>query len=226
MIAVMVRRLTQAGRREQTRKRLLESARAVFGRRGFAGASLDEIAENAGLTRGALYYNFPGGKDDLFLALLDERHAARAEALEKALGEAGAGDIQQTIRQARAAAHDAALSMRANREWRLLVFEFALHAARERRFARSFGHRETKLRKALIRVIEERAKARGVDLPLPAEELALGINALGNGLALEDLIAEGSVPESLFEELVGYLLLGLATAAGTAAPAPGERSAA
>jgi AcrR family transcriptional regulator len=222
----MARRPTQAERREQTRKRLLDSARAVFGRRGFAGATLDEIAENAGLTRGALYYNFPAGKDDLFLALLDERHATRAEAIEKALAEAGDGDIQQTIRQARAAAHEAALSMRANREWRLLVFEFALHAARERRFARSFNRRETKLRKALVRVIQERAEARGVELPLPPEELALGINALGNGLALEDLIQEASVPENLFEELIGYLLLGLATAAGTSARTPGDRKAA
>jgi AcrR family transcriptional regulator len=219
----MASRLTQAERREQTRKRLLDSARALFGRLGFAGATLDEIAENAGLTRGALYYNFPGGKDDLFLALLDERHATRAEAIEKALADAGDGDIQQTIRHARAAAHDAALSMRANREWRLLVFEFALHAARERRFARSFGRRETKLRKALVRVIRERAEARGVDLPLPPEELALGINALGNGLALEDLIQEGSVPENLIEVLIGYLLLGLASAAGTAAGTPADR---
>lgn len=205
---------------------MLESARAVFGRRGFAGASLDEIAEKAGLTRGALYYNFPGGKDDLFLALLDERHAARAEAIEQALAEASDGDVEQTIRQARAAAHDAALSMRTNRDWRLLVFEFALHAARERDFARSFDRRETKLRKALVRVIRERANARGVELALPPEDLALGINALVNGLAFEDLIREGSVPENLFEDLIGYLLLGLAAAAGAEPHTPGEREAA
>jgi hypothetical protein len=112
--------------------------------------------------------------------------------------------------------------LRANREWRLLVFEFALHAARERRFARSFNRRETKLRKALVRVIQDRAKARGVELPLPPEELALGINALGNGLALEDLIQEGSVPETLFEDLIGYLLLGLATAGGAGERSPGD----
>jgi AcrR family transcriptional regulator len=42
----------------------------VFLRRGFHGASLDEIAEEAGYTTGAVYSNFKG-KDDLFLAVMD-----------------------------------------------------------------------------------------------------------------------------------------------------------
>ncbi len=43
------------------------AARTVFLRRGFHGASLDEIAEEAGYTKGAVYSNF-AGKDDLYLA--------------------------------------------------------------------------------------------------------------------------------------------------------------
>ena len=50
----------------------------MFLRRGFHAASLDEIAEEAGYTKGAVYSNF-AGKDDLFLALLAEHYVQRAE---------------------------------------------------------------------------------------------------------------------------------------------------
>ena len=60
-------RWTQERRRQHTRDLLLDAAEEVFGRRGFEGASLDEIAETAGYTRGAIYKHF-ADKEDLFLA--------------------------------------------------------------------------------------------------------------------------------------------------------------
>src|SRR5437588_2291320 len=59
-----------------TRRRLLEAADAVFARRGFHGASVEEIARQAGATTGALYSNF-AGKEDLFLELFEESTAAQ-----------------------------------------------------------------------------------------------------------------------------------------------------
>jgi AcrR family transcriptional regulator len=56
----MVTRLTRSQRQEQTRAQLLDAALPVFLRRGFHGASLDEIAEEAGYTTGAVYSNFTG----------------------------------------------------------------------------------------------------------------------------------------------------------------------
>ena len=67
------RRLTRPERKEQTRGDLLAAAREVFERHGFHRASLEQIAEAAGYTKGAVYSHFPGGKDELFLAVLD-RH--------------------------------------------------------------------------------------------------------------------------------------------------------
>jgi AcrR family transcriptional regulator len=67
---VAVEKLTPERRREQTRNALLDAAAEVFARRGFAGASLDEIAETAGFTRGAIYKHFDD-KEDLFFALMD-----------------------------------------------------------------------------------------------------------------------------------------------------------
>lgn len=209
----MAQRLTQAERRQDTRRRLLVSAREAFGRRGFGGASLDEIAESAGLTRGALYYNFPGGKDDLFLALFEERADERATAIEQAFGEGGDGGLETTVSQSQAAARDFAQSLGANREFHRLFFEFALHASREGDFADRFKDRETSIRRTLVKVIEERADQLGGELPLPADELALGLIALGNGLALENVVEEKNVPEALYGQLVGFLLLGIAAAA-------------
>jgi AcrR family transcriptional regulator len=70
MGAMAVEKLTPQRRREQTRNALLDAAAEVFARRGFNGASLDEIAETAGFTRGAIYKHFEG-KEDLFFALMD-----------------------------------------------------------------------------------------------------------------------------------------------------------
>src|SRR3978361_631567 len=47
----------------ETREKLLESARAAFGRKGFASATIDEIAEGAGFSRGAFYSNFSTKED-------------------------------------------------------------------------------------------------------------------------------------------------------------------
>jgi AcrR family transcriptional regulator len=61
-------RWTRERRRQHTRDVLLDAAEEVFARRGFDGASLDEIADAAGYTRGAIYKHF-GSKDELFLAV-------------------------------------------------------------------------------------------------------------------------------------------------------------
>ena len=70
---VPVERWTPERRRGLTRSALIEAAAQVFARRGFYGASLDEIAETAGFTRGAIYKNFTD-KEGLFLATLEDRN--------------------------------------------------------------------------------------------------------------------------------------------------------
>src|SRR4051794_5367182 len=118
----MATRQTQAERRASTRRDLLDAARRVFGSRGYGAATLDEIAEAAGVTRGALYYHFAGGKEDLFLALLDERLQERAEAIRDRF--AGPTGVSATVDQARGAADDAFAAVQPNREWQLLTYEF------------------------------------------------------------------------------------------------------
>lgn len=61
----------RGARREQTRARLLTAAARVYARSGFNGATLDEVAADAGFTKGAVYDHF-GSKENLLVALVDE----------------------------------------------------------------------------------------------------------------------------------------------------------
>jgi AcrR family transcriptional regulator len=63
-------------RRARTRAALLAAAARVYARRGFDAATVDEIAEQAGYTKGAVYNHF-GSKENLMVALLDEHLAAQ-----------------------------------------------------------------------------------------------------------------------------------------------------
>src|SRR4051812_15961897 len=67
-------RRTRAARAEgrEGRDELLTAALRVFARRGYREAGVDEIAAEAGYSKGALYWHFPG-KEELLTALLEER---------------------------------------------------------------------------------------------------------------------------------------------------------
>jgi AcrR family transcriptional regulator len=58
-----------AGDRE-TRQQILEAARELFLARGYKGVSMKEVAEEVQVTSAALYYHFPGGKQDLFFSII------------------------------------------------------------------------------------------------------------------------------------------------------------
>lgn len=62
----------QAARSEATRRKLLRAARKLFARRGYAATSINDVLRATGVSRGALYHHFPGGKEELFLAVYEE----------------------------------------------------------------------------------------------------------------------------------------------------------
>src|SRR2546423_7904352 len=82
---VPVNKLTPERRRELTRTTLVEAASEVFADKGYYGASLEEIAEAAGFTRGAIYSNF-GNKEELLLAVLDYFLDIQLDAVSGVLG--------------------------------------------------------------------------------------------------------------------------------------------
>src|SRR5215216_5801584 len=74
----MRKRISRKESQLQTRERLLDAALEVFSRRGYYAASVDEIAAEAGYSKGAVYSNF-SNKEELFLALIDRRFAKEAQ---------------------------------------------------------------------------------------------------------------------------------------------------
>jgi AcrR family transcriptional regulator len=200
-------RRTQSERRAETRARLLDSAWAIFARDGYHSASLEEIAERAGYSKGALYYNF-AGKEDLFLALLDERISAHVASIEAAFAAPAqpAEQISQVAHGAMAAIGDA--------EWRLLFFEALTFAARNAAFAAKLHQRFEQLRAAVAAAIASRSAEAASELPLPAERIATVLVALANGLAADELVATVASPGELYSDALRYLFVGLASEAG------------
>lgn len=79
-------RLTREQSRARTRARLLDSARELVAREGYENATIDQIAEEAGYSKGAFYSNF-ASKEDLFLELLETHAGQDVEDLSALIGD-------------------------------------------------------------------------------------------------------------------------------------------
>jgi AcrR family transcriptional regulator len=212
------KRQTQAQRREATREEVLAGAARVFARRGFHGTSLEAIAEEAGFSRGAVYYNF-ADKEELFLELLDRRCAERAQDVREAFADAD-DDVDATSDRAQIAAAQAFAAMTGDPEWRALYMEFLAHAARDSAFRRRFARRTDQMRSALEEVVVERTRLVPDVLDMEPEQLAVVIDALGTGLWAHHMRhGPRAVPPDLFSKTLALLVEGLAARAADAVQA-------
>jgi AcrR family transcriptional regulator len=213
----MKTRRSRADQREDTRRRLLDAARRVFLRRGFHGASLDLVAEEAGFTKGAVYSRFDS-KADLFLALLDERITERiAEMNAVAAAERGTLDLGSAL----ARQWDAKL--RTDEAWSLLLIEFRLHAARDQAVNRRYAALHGKLRDAMATFIAAEAEENGEVLPVSPADVARAALAMGTGAVLERAAEGDAFPTDLNQTMTHALLRGLRSAA-THAPSRRRRA--
>jgi AcrR family transcriptional regulator len=190
----------------RNRDRLLAAARAVFLERGFHGATLDAIAEEAGFSKGVVYSQFES-KADLFLTLLEARIEERAEQNERiARAQGGSAALTALVSLAERAEE-------AEPAWTLLLLEFRAHAAREsalnERYARLHGRTVERLAGLLARVLAEEPG----DPIGPPQLLAELVLAVGAGSALERFVRPGALPPRTLAHL-------LIRAAGIAAPPP------
>ncbi|MWA03734.1 TetR family transcriptional regulator [Actinomadura sp. LD22] len=183
-------------RREQTRTALLSAAERLWAERGIHGASLDDIAAAAGLTKGAVYSNF-AGKTDLLLALLERFTSDR-------LG-TDVCDELRSADQARGAAERAGRNASRDgsddpaRRLALLLVEFWLYGMRDYaagwRIADWYAERRAHLASEL----------RDVDGIAPSERAALAM-ALDFGLAFQHLLDPDRVPADLYSTGIDLML--------------------
>jgi AcrR family transcriptional regulator len=206
------KRKTQAERREETREQVVAAAARVFARRGFHATSLEAIAEEAGYSRGAVYYNF-ADKEELFLELLDRRCAERAQDLRAVFADAD-DDVEVTSQQAQIAAQRALDAMTGDPQWRALYMEFLAHAARDSAFRRRFSKRTQDMRGALEDIVAERTRPIAAALDMSPEQLAVVIDALGTGLWAHHMLhGSRAVPPDLFSKALALLVDGIAARA-------------
>jgi AcrR family transcriptional regulator len=195
-------RLTRKQRQEHTRRCLLESAGRVFARRGLTQASVDEVAADAGFTKGAVYANF-ASKEELFLEMLDVRFARRLEEMDRALSTDEPPEVQ-----ARVAGRDFAVFLAGDPDWRRLFFEAALHASRDATFRAKLQEHYARMRGRMAALLEARSAAGGFDPGVPFDQLATMIFAMANGIGFEQLVEPDAVPEDLFSTMLELFALG------------------
>src|SRR3954454_24858184 len=147
----------QQERKAQTRAELLDAAADLFAERGFQRVTLEQIADRAGFTTGAIYRHFES-KQDLFLSLFEERIERRMRAIEQA----APPDLGPEAALERAGRQFAEL-LRRDRGWYLLLFEYWLEAARDPAFRKRFRRRHERSHAALSKLIDGLA----VQLPAP-----------------------------------------------------------
>jgi AcrR family transcriptional regulator len=193
-------RLTREEKKAQTRERLIEAAAQVFARKGFAATSVDEVAETAGLTKGAVYSNFDS-KEELVRAVLEERLQMRLYGIPDTVPRQG-GTIEE---DAARASEQMGVVFSQERDAFLLAIEFAVYAVRNPDFRDDFTTHHREAIRNMTRVIEERLGTE-FDLQVPVSELASLFNAVGNGIALERLMNPGSVSDELFGHLLAAIV--------------------
>jgi AcrR family transcriptional regulator len=197
------RRLTRAERKEDTRMRLLASAARVFARRGFHAASVEEVAEDAGFSKGAVYSNFES-KEDLFLAMVETRFQERLTAIRAAVAEPGAPG-----EQARRSGDSFIAALAADPEWPQVFMEFWAYAQRDPSVRRRFAAQVRALRAAVAGILAARAEELGVELPLPADQLATMTFAMATGFAMERQLDPGAVPDELLGRMLEVFFAGV-----------------
>jgi AcrR family transcriptional regulator len=206
-------RMTREQSRANTRERLLTAARSVFARNGFHGASVEEVAAEAGFSTGALYSNFEG-KEDLFLVLMEREIEERAEEIVRAVREQAsvAGRATGGARQWMA-------MIEREPDALLLFMEFWAYGARDPEMRPKVAARFAQMRQVLTGLIADAVRDFDLELAIPAEQLAVAIDALADGIARQKLADPEAVPDELMGNVLSLLLSAVTRpASGTGTP--------
>jgi AcrR family transcriptional regulator len=194
-----VARLSRVEQTERNRSLVLDAARRVFMERGYHGATLEQIAEEAGFSKGVVYSQFES-KADLFLALLekrvDERAAENVELADGLAGEEGLGALlDHFVKRSQAAP-----------EWGLLLSEFRVHAARNPDLNRRYAAVHARTVERLGEVLDGLYSRAGETPPFPPNQMAEIVLAIGVGAELEQAVNPDALQGAFVADLLGKVL--------------------
>jgi AcrR family transcriptional regulator len=188
-------RLTREQSKDQTRERLLDAAQAIFMKKGFVAASVEDIAEAAGYTRGAFYSNFRS-KSELFLELLRRDHEVMQAGLQAIFANAASREeMEERVLRYYSTLH------RENKCF-LLWAEAKLLAVRDGRFRirfNAFMHEKLEQLGAYIREFSARV---GTPMLMPSETLAIGLMGLCDGMQFFYTVDPQNVPAERVEAVL------------------------
>jgi AcrR family transcriptional regulator len=168
--------------------------------RGYHGATLEQIAEAAGFSRGVVYSQFDS-KADLFLTLLEGRIEQRAAKNSRLVKDAGERGIAALTEQLTRVDH-------AEASWLLLVAEFRVHAARDPELNRRYAAAHARTVEGLALAFAAIADRTGCDFLFPPQRMAEVALALEFGAFLEQAANPDALDGPLLGELAGRLLDG------------------
>jgi AcrR family transcriptional regulator len=198
------RRLTRAEAKEQTRQRLLESAARAFAEKGFGGASLEEIAESAGYSTGALYANFTN-KEQLFMEVVATRRARASAWRAEVVGEA----FDQQADPFDALSRLFVQVAERDREFAPLQAEFWLYAVRHPVamgvIAAGVSDQVHALEPVVARALDRFSAAEDA----APREVTMVVLALFQGLMRQRRLDPHAVPDDLFARALRWLFAGL-----------------
>jgi AcrR family transcriptional regulator len=172
-------------KRERTRAKLLEAARALIRERGHEHTTLEDIAERAGMTTGAIYGNFKN-RNDLFVAL----------------GQAYWAPIKPRVKPGASFAE----VMRAVADATIAVIPERAAVAVGRLTGLAYTLADEDMRARVASVTAEsyalgelwlREVVKKEDLPMPAGQLVRVIHALSEGLVFQRLLTPELVPDQV-----------------------------
>jgi len=195
----MVERWTQERRRQHTRDLLLDAAEEIFAARGFEGASLDDIADTAGYTRGAIYKHF-GSKAELFLAV-NKRFNERF--LEAFLDVIDPATPLEELDLASIAKRWHDMQSRDARNYALGT-EFNLYVLRNPEIRPRVARERLGIAQMIARFIDDQAARLGVSLRIPSLTLARIVLATSDGLELAGYLDPSG--EALYEPFLELLV--------------------
>ena len=185
-------RWTQERRREHTRGLLLDAAEQVFAKKGYEGASLDEIADTAGYTRGAIYKHF-GGKTELFFEVNKRFNGRFLEGFLEVLDPAAPVDdldLDAIAKVWHTQQSDDPLSL-------ALGFEFIVYVLRHPEMRPVVAAQRQRVAAMIAAFIDEQAARFGITPRIPSMTLARIALAASDGLQLARLFDEHD--EDLYE---------------------------